>query len=153
MAYWVEDRNGYVGDLASGRGLRHLAAHGPRALKRFLKHGGTIDAGELANVVTACRASSDRDVKKVATLLRHAVVPVMVTDGTESNNPPPPEPPPPPPPDPHAPVQYSEKRVIAYLDNNNRPVTPHFATRAKVWTPDGRVTIISLTDEAAHGNV
>lgn len=53
------------------------------------------------------------------------------------------------PPAPSASVIYEEDKVTAYLDDNGRPVAPHFATHAKVWTPDKKdgvtLQIISLT--------
>jgi hypothetical protein len=83
VSYWVEDANGYVGDIATTFGLRHLRLRGPRALRDFLERGGTVTDDELRQVALACRASDVPAVRRAGRLLATAHAPVMVTDGAQ----------------------------------------------------------------------
>lgn len=83
MGYWVEDKEGYVGDIASNFGMQYLRTHGPMALQHLLEKGETDSQQELDVVVEACKNSTDAEAKKAGVLLAKAQAPMMITDGTE----------------------------------------------------------------------
>lgn len=65
---------------------------------------------------------------------------VVIDEGTQ-------EEPPPPAPEGSRRVEHTGRRVVAYFDVDGNPTEPELAVTAKVWTPDGRVRVLTLTEE------
>jgi hypothetical protein len=88
MSYWLQDADGYVGDVASNAGIIELrSAASTPALHRFLEIGGARTSAETADVLAECRASNNDAVRSFGDVL--ALVkkhPVVLTDGTHALN-------------------------------------------------------------------
>ena len=83
MSYWLEDANGFLGDLATNRGISQLrdAPNTPDSVRAFLE-AGEADASLLQQVIEDLMSSAFND--PLMNLLRKAKTPVIVTDGVGS---------------------------------------------------------------------
>lgn len=78
MSYWIEDSEGFRGDVATNSGMAELrAAAGPK-LRYLLDSGSMTSELGLKAIVLECE---QRGMKEIARILKGASVPVTVTDG------------------------------------------------------------------------
>jgi len=81
MSFWVEDANGYCGDIASNLGLAEMRKSAPPSLKKFL-NTGEADA-DLAEKILS-EIVGKEVFAHVAEILKGAKPPLVLTDGAKS---------------------------------------------------------------------
>lgn len=79
MSYWLEDKNGYLGDFASTMGLKDLRESKRPLLSAFVAAGGTTSQDEVRAIALLCR--DDQATAYIADMLDKAQAPVIITDG------------------------------------------------------------------------
>jgi len=84
MSYWLEDADGYLGDFATNVGINQLRK-GPASFVAFLDNGGVTDQQELETIVSDLVAEGDPLTEYIVDMLDGAMVPVVITDGTEED--------------------------------------------------------------------
>jgi len=82
MSFFLEDRNGYVGDIGSAMGLRSkaTAARNKPAMTALLTVG-TADRATVEKAITEC--AKIPELKHLVGLLKKSTPPVVITDGVE----------------------------------------------------------------------
>ncbi len=78
MSVWIEDKNGFVGDLASNSGLSELSRRAGPKLGKLLATGKAETEDELSAIIAEVKGTA---AAYVGTLLASAEAPVVVTDG------------------------------------------------------------------------
>lgn len=90
MSWYVYDSQGYVGDLATNRGLvemsQHIQRHGEDKLKALIESGHTRVGPVLSQALDALPPAAARDVNDTIDNLKKLVAKcadiVIITDGT-----------------------------------------------------------------------
>ena len=78
MSWWIEDRKGFVADIATNSGLAQLRRHGPQSVKQFLSTG-SADARLAERMLSEL---PDGDLREA---LKRAVPPLVLTDGVSDD--------------------------------------------------------------------
>jgi len=78
MSYWIEDKDGFAGDVASNSGFTEMTQQAGPKLDAFLDSGKLSTEDEIAAVV---KELSGTKFDYLARILRECEPPVVITDG------------------------------------------------------------------------